>query len=96
VTYAEDHSNSENQASLKICLCGQLTEEYLPEIERLLAEKPSTCATASLNLGNVTFVDRAAMVFLCSAKAQNISIENCPSYVTRWMQQERICCPSKK
>jgi len=31
------------------------------------------------------------MVFLCSAKARNIGIENCPSYVIRWIQQERLC-----
>ena len=86
----------ENQLSLKIRLCGQLTAEYLPEIERLLTEKPSTLATTSLNLENVTFVDRAAMVFLCSAKTRNITIEHCPPYVTLWMQQERICGPSKK
>jgi len=34
------------------------------------------------------------MVFLCSAKARNIAIENCPSYVIRWIQQERLCGPS--
>jgi hypothetical protein len=45
----------------------------------------------ALDLANVTFVDRDAMVFLCSAKARNIAIENCPSYVIRWIQQERLC-----
>jgi ABC-type transporter Mla MlaB component len=86
----------DNETSFKIRLCGQLTEEYLPEIERLLSEKRATPAGKSLDLANVTFVDREAMVFLCSAKTRNIVIENCPSYVTRWMQQERICNPSKK
>lgn len=86
----------ENESSLKIRLCGQLTKEYLPEIERLLAENPISFAAVSLDLANVTFVDREAMVFLCSAKTRNITIEHCPSYVTRWMQQERVCGPSKK
>jgi ABC-type transporter Mla MlaB component len=81
--------DSEN--SLRIRLCGQLTKEYLPEIERLLNDEGSADQTTSLELANVTFVDRAAMVFLCSAKARNIAIDNCPSYVIRWMQQERIC-----
>jgi hypothetical protein len=77
-------------------MCGQLTKEYLPEIQQLLDVDPTSLETTALNLANVTFVDREAMVFLCSAKAKNISIENCPSYVTRWMQQERFCGPSKE
>ena len=80
-----------NENSLKIQLCGQLTKEYLPEIERLLNEEGSASPTMSLDLANVTFVDREVMVFLCAAKAKNIVIENCPSYVIRWIKQERLC-----
>jgi len=82
----------ENEKLLKVRLCGQLTKEYLPEVERLLLGE----ADASLDLANVTFVDRDAMVFLCSAKSRNILIENCPSYVIRWIQQERLCCPPEE
>jgi ABC-type transporter Mla MlaB component len=80
----------ENETSFKVRLCGQLTKEYIPEVERMLAEG-SESQTVSLDLANVTFVDREAMVFLCSAKSRNIAIENCPSYVIRWIQQERLC-----
>jgi len=80
----------ENETSFKVRLCGQLTKEYVPEVERMLAQG-SGSQTVSLDLANVTFVDREAMVFLCSAKARNIAIENCPSYVIRWIQQERLC-----
>ena len=80
----------ENEQSFKVRLCGQLTKEYVPEVERMLAEAAQS-QTVSLDLANVTFVDRDAMVFLCSAKARNIVIENCPSYVIRWIQQERLC-----
>jgi ABC-type transporter Mla MlaB component len=77
--------------SLKVCLCGQFTKEYVPELERTLAGKGEETQTVALDLTNVTFVDREAMVFLCSAKSRNIVIENCPSYVVRWIQQERLC-----
>ena len=80
----------EGDNSLQVRLCGQLTKDYLPEVQRLL-EEGSGSQTVSLDLTNVTFVDREAMVFLCSAKSRNIVIENCPSYVTRWIQQERLC-----
>jgi hypothetical protein len=75
-------------------LCGHLTKEYLPELERLLADEAAGSQSLSIDLSNVTFVDRDAMVFLCSAKSRKIAIENCPSYVVRWIQQERLCGPS--
>ena len=76
-----------DEQCLKIRLHGAITEEYLPEIDRLLSEKPDGIQVY-LDLAGVTFVDRAAMLFLCSAGAKQIAIENCPSYVTRWIQQE--------
>lgn len=76
---------------LKVCLCGQFTKEYIPELERTLTVDNTDASSIALDLSNVTFVDREAMVFLCSAKARNIVIENCPSYVIRWIQQERLC-----
>jgi ABC-type transporter Mla MlaB component len=86
----------ENEKSFKVRLCGQLTKEYVPELERLLADEGAQSQTMSIDLANVTFVDREAMVFLCSAKARNIAIENCPSYVVRWIQQENLCGSSQK
>jgi ABC-type transporter Mla MlaB component len=58
--------------SLTRKLAGELTKDYLPEIDCLLNEKGSACQTVSLDLGDVTFVDREAMVFLCAAKTRNI------------------------
>ncbi len=87
--------NREKENALQVRLCGQLTKEYLPEVQRLLDEG-SPSQSVSLELANVTFVDRDAMVFLCSAKSRNIVIENCPSYVIRWIQQENLCSGSKQ
>jgi ABC-type transporter Mla MlaB component len=86
----------ESEKSLRVRLCGQLTKEYIPEVERLLSGEGAAHQSTSLDLANVTFVDREAMVFLCSAKARNIAIENCPSYVIRWIQQEGLCSKSKE
>ena len=82
---------TKEEKSLRIRLCGQLTKEYLPELEQALADRGSECQSVYLDLLNVTFVDRESMVFLCSARSKNISIENCPSYVIRWIKQERLC-----
>jgi hypothetical protein len=77
-----------NDKSFKLQLCGRLTEEYLPEIERLLTEQPIVPPIRSLDLADVTFVDRAAMLFILCARNRNVAVENCPSYVNRWMEQE--------
>lgn len=84
-------STRENEKSCTVRLCGKLTKEYLPEVERTLAGESTDGQKVALDLANVTFVDREAMVFLCAAKGRNIAIENCPSYVVRWIQQERLC-----
>ena len=69
-------------------LCGRFTSEYVPEVEKALSLDGSATKRLALDLLNVTFVDRKAMEFLTTAKSRNIKINNLPSYVTRWMQQE--------
>jgi hypothetical protein len=82
---------SETPESLRVHLCGQFTGEYVPELEKALSAQPSPTASIALDLANVTFVDREAMMFLCGAKSRNVAIENIPSYVIRWIEQEGRC-----
>lgn len=77
-----------------LSLCGQFTGEYVPEIEETITREGAHGERVRLDLSHVTFVDRPAMVFLCSAAGRSIKIENLPSYVRRWMEQERICGPA--
>jgi len=84
----------ETPERLKVCLCGQFTAEYVPELQRTLSPENTDAKKIALDLSNVTFVDRDAMVFLCGAKSRNVAIENIPSYVTRWIEQEGRCGPS--
>ena len=86
-------TSREGSESLRVCLCGQFTGEYVPELEKALSAE-SDPGKIALDLANVTFVDRQAMVFLCGAKSRNVSIENIPSYVTRWIEQEGRCGPA--
>ena len=74
---------------LTLRLSGQFTKEYVTEVERTVAN--AEARTVRLDLANVTFVDREAMAFIGSAKSKNIAIENCPTYVIRWIEQERLC-----
>src|SRR5437867_5684836 len=81
----------ESPQSLRVHLCGQFTGEYVPELQKALSPENAHVGKIALDLANVTFVDREAMVFLCGAKSRNVAIENIPSYVTRWIEQEGRC-----
>jgi len=87
-------TTTQNEAqSLTVHLCGQLTGEYVPELEKALS--PESAPRIALDMTNVTFVDRKAMEFLCGVKSR-ISIENVPSYVMRWIEQEFRCGSSQQ
>ena len=76
---------TENTELCRVSLHGHFTGEYVLEVEKALPENGHKVA---LDLMHVTFVDRAAMEFLSRAKSSKIKIENVPSYVTRWIEQE--------
>lgn len=79
---------AENARKSRVCLHGHFTGEYVPEVEKALSENGCKGGKLALDLMNVTFVDRPAMEFLCRTKSKKIRIENVPSYVTRWIEQE--------
>ena len=83
-----------NHGVVRVQLYGEFTGEYVPELERALAGSDGHGKVA-LDLANVTFVDRAAMMFLCDAKARRLVVENMPAYVKRWIKQEGRCGPAQ-
>jgi len=76
---------TENTVLTSVSLHGHFTGENIAEVEKALSENRHKVA---LDLMHVTFVDRAAMEFLATAKSSKIKIENVPSYVKRWIEQE--------
>ena len=73
---------------VRVSLTGYFTSEYVPEVEKALVQNGSKSKKCTLDLMNVTFVDRPAMEFLRAAQSRKIKLENLPSYVKRWIQQE--------
>jgi anti-anti-sigma regulatory factor len=85
-------TSQKESRSLTVHLCGQLTGEYVPELEKAL--DPDAASKIALDMSNVTFVDRKAMEFLCGVKSR-VAIENIPAYVMRWIEQEFRCGQSQ-
>jgi hypothetical protein len=73
---------------VRVSLSGRFTSDYIPEVEKALVQNGDKSKKCELDLMNVTFVDRPAMEFLLAAQSQKIKLENLPSYVRRWIQQE--------
>ncbi len=78
----------ENSQSVRVQLYGQFTAEYVPEVEKAFSGRGANDHKVTLDLTNVTFVDRAGMKFLYGAQSRDIAVENIPSYVRRWIEQE--------
>ena len=79
---------AENPEIVRVSLSGHFTSEYVPEVEKALVQDGSKSKKCALDLMNVTFVDRPAMEFLRAAQSRKIKLDNLPSWVKRWIQQE--------
>jgi len=81
-------TNNENPELITLNLCGRFTGEYVPVVEKELSRTGTRRKKLVLDLAEVTFVDRAAMAFLCAVRSKKIAIQNAPLYVGLWMEQE--------
>jgi len=80
--------NGEIPETVRVSLSGRFTSEYVPEVEKALGQNGNGSKKRALDLMNVTFVDRPAMKFLRAVQSRKIKLENLPSWVKRWIQQE--------
>ena len=67
-------------------LSGDMTSEHTTGLKQLLASE--TGASVTLDLKDVTLVNRAGVQFLASVEAAGIRIVNFPDYVRSWITAE--------
>jgi hypothetical protein len=79
---------AENPETVGVSLSGHFTGEYVREVEKALFQDGNKSKRCALDLMNVTFVDRAAMEFLRVAQSRKTKLNNLPSWVKRWIEQE--------
>ncbi len=68
-------------------LSGRIKLEDVAELQRLLSLE-ATDQGITLNLGDITLVDRDAVTFLARCEADGIKLENCPAYIREWIDTE--------
>jgi hypothetical protein len=69
-------------------LSGRIEVEDVAELQRLLSLE-AVGQGITLDLRDLTLVDRDALKFLASCEAESIKLENCPAYIREWIDTER-------
>ena len=66
-------------------LSGRMKAEQVAELTKLFA---ADYRNIILDLRELRLADRDAVRFLRNCKAEGMTLENCPAYVSEWMDRE--------
>lgn len=69
-------------------MSGRIDPEDLAELQKILSFEPPG-RPVTLDLGDVTLVDRDTVKFLAGCEERNIRLRNCPAYIREWIDAER-------
>jgi hypothetical protein len=69
-------------------LSGHLENTHVGELERIFGLEAAG-QDITLDLTNVTLVDRDAVKFLARCGGTSITLTNCPAFVRAWVDTER-------
>jgi anti-anti-sigma regulatory factor len=72
---------------LVFALSGRLDHEHAVELEGLLSNELARRLT--LDLAELTLVDREAIGFLATAEARGVVLSKCPEYIRTWIDALR-------
>ena len=81
-------TQTETAAGVTYALIGRVTEEYLPELGRLLATARHAGRRVTLDLAGVVLVDREVVRFLSTGEGACVELAHCPAYVRSWIRCE--------
>jgi ABC-type transporter Mla MlaB component len=68
-------------------LSGEMDSDHVAELEALMAAESDRLV--SLDLTDVTLVNREAIAFLAGVEAAGAILVNCPEYVRSWIDAEQ-------
>jgi len=67
-------------------LTGRIEAEDVKSLKQLLSEEAGAHKLV-LDLKDVTLVNRDAVDFLARCEMDGITLENCPTYIQKWIEQ---------
>jgi hypothetical protein len=74
---------------------GRMEAEDIPEVRTLISSEPQRRRIV-LNLEDLILVDQDAVSFLESCEAEDIKLENCPTYIREWIDSKGGVTNSQK
>ena len=78
---------STNAHGVTFVLSGEVDSDHVTELEALMAAVSNRLV--SLDLAEVTLVNREAIGFLAGVEAAGATLVNCPEYVRSWIDAEQ-------
>jgi len=69
-------------------LSGRIEPQDIDDLRRLFGLEPSAVHIV-LNLKELVLVDGDGVEFLAGCEAGGMTLENCPAYVRKWIDQQR-------
>jgi hypothetical protein len=75
-------------------LTGRIEAEDVKNLKQVLSEEGDAHKVV-LDLKDVTIVSRDAVDFLAGCQTRGITLENCPSYIQKWIEQVQ-CGPKRR
>jgi anti-anti-sigma regulatory factor len=69
-----------------LSLSGRIEADDVAELQQLLSLETAG-QDVSLDLREVTLVDRDAVTFLARCEAERVKLTNCPAYIREWIDQ---------
>ena len=78
---------STKDESVTLTLIGRIEGENLEELKRVMGSEASG-HNLFLDMRDVTLVDQSAIGYLARCDADSVTVENCPAYIRKWINQE--------
>ena len=75
---------------ITLWLNGKFSEDALPTLDQSVWEARVSHESVSLDLSEVTLVDRKAVQYFSNQMSEGVKLLNCPGYLRRWIPQVRI------
>jgi sugar/nucleoside kinase (ribokinase family) len=69
-------------------LSGRIEPEDIDELRRVFGLEPAAVHIV-LNLKELVLVNGDGVEFLAGCEAAGMTLENCPAYVRKWIEQQR-------
>lgn len=83
-------ASSNSAGGLTLALVGNVGIEVLPEIERLVGDGRRLQGPVTLDLSEVTLIDRTAARFFAEQLDRGVELLDCPIYLKHWITRETI------